>query len=240
MPDTHYINPKLVELYDYDSGWSVDRDFYLAQAKENNMSILDLGCGTGLIANAYAKAGHQVTGVDPSNAMLDSGRKKDHGNKIEWIQDSSQTFKLNKSFDLIIMTGHAFQVLLTDSDLDNTFKSMHSHLKQNGVIVFESRNPSYDWSKDWNYVEKIEIPNCCVQESREFLYMEEDKMTFLLKYDFGDEQLESKSVLRFWSQKQIEEHLKRAELKIKSLFGDWDQSPFDPNLSKEMIFIVGK
>jgi len=33
---------------------------------------LDLGCGTGLLCNAYAADGQGVTGVDPTLAMLEA------------------------------------------------------------------------------------------------------------------------------------------------------------------------
>lgn len=35
MLDPHYVNPKLVELYDPACGWSADRDFYLAFESRN-------------------------------------------------------------------------------------------------------------------------------------------------------------------------------------------------------------
>lgn len=54
MPDEHYINPTLAELYDLDSPWTPDRDFYLALTATTPLHILDLGCGTGLLCNAYA------------------------------------------------------------------------------------------------------------------------------------------------------------------------------------------
>lgn len=48
MPDLHYEHPDLAEIYDLDSGWSVDRDFYLDLASGSPKQVLDLGCGTGL------------------------------------------------------------------------------------------------------------------------------------------------------------------------------------------------
>lgn len=74
MPDLHNENPLLAELYDIDSGWSEDRRYYLDLAGQEPKSILDLGCGTGLLCDAYAAAGHRVTGVDPAKAMLDVAR----------------------------------------------------------------------------------------------------------------------------------------------------------------------
>lgn len=112
MLDIHYQDPRLVELYDLDSGWCIDRDFYLSLPGPHSRKILDLGCGTGLLCNAYAKQGHKVTGVDPSRATLEVARRKPQGTNIEWVQCSAELFNSEKRYDLVIMTGHVFQVLL--------------------------------------------------------------------------------------------------------------------------------
>jgi ubiquinone/menaquinone biosynthesis C-methylase UbiE len=39
-------------------------------------SVLDLGCGTGSLAVLLAEAGHHVTGLDASTAMLEAARAK--------------------------------------------------------------------------------------------------------------------------------------------------------------------
>jgi SAM-dependent methyltransferase len=111
MLDPHYVNPKLVELYDLTCGWSADRDFYLSLAHPSRQRILDLGCGTGLLCDAYAARNHDVTGVDPAASMLDVARRKPHGKDVEWVRSSAQTYRSEKRFDIIIMTGHAFSGL---------------------------------------------------------------------------------------------------------------------------------
>lgn len=78
--DAHYTNPKLTKLYDLDSGWSKDRDFYLNLATPGN-KVLDLGCGTGLLSEAFAKRSCDVTAVDPAEGMLQiAKRKRSHSN----------------------------------------------------------------------------------------------------------------------------------------------------------------
>ncbi len=238
MPDHHYVNSKLAEIYDLDSGWSADRDFYLSLAGPQRQTILDLGCGTGLLCNAYAAKDHDVTGVDPSPAMLEVARRKSHGDQIEWVQSFAQTYKSDKLFDLIIMTGHAFQVLLEDSDVLETFSTMRKHLKRDGSVVFESRNPLIDWEQQWNYDMVLELPTSRIQEARRFLKMENDRMKFELRYQFPDETLVSASELRFFSRKDIEERLNASGLFVNNVMGDWDGKPFDERSSQEMIFIV--
>ena len=167
MPDLHYEEPSLAELYDLDSGWSVDRDFYLALAGAAPQRILDLGCGTGLLCDAYAALGHSVTGADPAKAMLDVARQKPNGEKIEWVLSSAQDFRSPKRFDLIIMTGHAFQVFLEASDVLATFATMRQHLAPGGLIVFESRNPAIDWPARWNGESDLTTGGQTVRQSRQ-------------------------------------------------------------------------
>jgi len=238
MPDNHYENPKLAELYDLDSPWSTDRDLYLSLAGSPRQTILDLGCGTGLLCNAYAAKNHDVTGVDPSPVMLDVGRRKPHGAKIEWVQSFAQTYQSDKRFDLIIMTGHAFQVLLDDEDVLATFSTMRKHIKPGGIVVFESRNPLIDWKKDWNYDMHLALAGKTVHESRRFIAMQDDRMSFKLTYQFSDETLVSASELRFMSRSDIEERLAESGLYVDKILGDWDGEPFDEGISPEMIFIV--
>ena len=238
MPDKHYLNWKLAEIYDLDSPWSIDRDFYLSLAGAPPQRILDLGCGTGLLCDAYAAKGHHVTGVDPSPAMLKVARRKPAGKKIEWVESSAQNYQSNDLFDLIIMTGHAFQVLLDDTDILATFAVMRRHLKSTGCVVFESRNPSVDWENGWNYEMILEYQGEIIRESRRFLTMENGRMIFELHYEFPDESLVSTSELRFSSRSDIEERLVASGLRVENLLGNWNCVPFDEVSSPEMIFLA--
>jgi SAM-dependent methyltransferase len=236
MPDKHYETSKLAEIYDLDSPWSKDRDFYLSLAGAPPQRILDLGCGTGLLCDAYAAKGHHVTGIDPSPAMLKVARRKPNGKKIEWVESYAQNYQSDDLFDLIIMTGHAFQVLLEDTDILAAFAVMRKHLKSSGRVVFESRNPSVDWENDWNYEMNLEYRGALIRESRRFLTMENGRMLFELYYEFPDESLVSTSELRFLSRSDIEERLNASGLHIEKFYGDWNCAPFDEASSREMIF----
>ena len=51
MQDRLFEDPKLVQFYDAENGWADDTRFCLGLA-EQAASVLDLGCGTGLLAAA--------------------------------------------------------------------------------------------------------------------------------------------------------------------------------------------
>jgi SAM-dependent methyltransferase len=239
LPDLHYEHPRLAAIYDLESGWSADRDFYLALAGEGRKRILDLGCGTGLICNAYAALGHEVTGADPSAAMLDVARCKSHGNEIEWAQSFAQDFRSAKRFDLIIMTGHAFQVLLDEADILATFSTMRGHLAEGGLIVFESRNPAIDWRERWHdRTAELTIDGITFRQTYKVLSVAENRIVFETCFAFPDEMLVSSSELLFLSRLKIEGYIRAAGLKVEKVCGDWDGSSFESESSAEMIFFV--
>lgn len=150
MPDLHFEHPRLAALYDTGGGWSADRDFYLELAGPAPERILDLGCGTGLLATAHAARGHVLTGVDPAPAMLAVARARPHGDRVEWVEATAQGFRSPKRFDLVIMTGRAFQVLLTAEEVRAACLSMPEHLVGGGRVVLETRNPPIDWAAPWD------------------------------------------------------------------------------------------
>jgi SAM-dependent methyltransferase len=218
-----------------ENGWSEDRDFYLSLAGSEPISILDLGCGTGLLCEAYARAGHDVTGADPTAAMLDVARARPFGDRIEWVQASAQDFQSEKTFDLVIMTGHAFQVLLEDEDILRTFAAVRAHLKQAGRFVFESRNPAIDWHLLWNGRKTLETAIGTVLLERHVLSRIGDRIIFDTHYHVDGQTLTSRSELAFPTREKIDGLLLQAGLRTDSLIGNWHGGGFDAALSEEII-----
>ncbi|MGL4582022.1 MAG: class I SAM-dependent methyltransferase, partial [Flavobacterium sp.] len=95
------------QFYDYDNERTSDYDQYLAIADKVER-VLDLGCGTGRLAVELAKQGKQVVGVEFASAMLDVARRR--SSLVEWIQGDARSIRLDQKFDLIILSGHVFQV----------------------------------------------------------------------------------------------------------------------------------
>lgn len=68
--------------------------------------VLDLGCGEGKNAAAFAHAGAQVTAVDCSKIAIFNGKRKFSGLGISWVVGDAIDFApANKSFDVVIMYG---------------------------------------------------------------------------------------------------------------------------------------
>lgn len=238
MPDAHYELPELAALYDVDSDWSDDRDFYLKLAGPTPIRILEIGCGTGLVARAMAKAGHDVTGIDPAVAMLDVGRQSPFGDRIRWLKGTAQDFAVKTRFDLIFMTGHAFQVLLTDDDIGQSLTNVRHHLKSGGVFAFETRNPALPWETIFESAETLQTETGPVPVEWRVLWRRGEFVRFDTHYKLSDGARISESTLRFLPLDRLTEFLAEAGLQVQSLYGDWDRSPFDAETSREIILVT--
>jgi len=144
-----FQDANLAQFYDQENRWGVDFDYCTALAKDAG-SVLDLGCGTGELAAALA-VGRNVTGVDPAAAMLEIARNRPGGDAVEWVEADALSLRLGRGFDLVLLTGHAFQVFLTEEDQARALLTIAAHLKPGGRFIFDTRNPSQQAWEKWNY-----------------------------------------------------------------------------------------
>jgi SAM-dependent methyltransferase len=238
MPDAHYELPELAALYDIESEWSDDRDFYLKLAGTEPIRVLEIGCGTGLVARAMAKAGHDVTGIDPAAAMLAVGRHSQFGDRIRWLKGTAQDFAIETSFDLIFMTGHAFQVLLADDDVSQSLANIRRHLKPGGIFAFETRNPALPWETIFQSAETLQAETGPVPVEWHVLWRRGELVRFDTHYKLPDGERISESTLRFLPLDRLTEFLDDAGLETRCLYGDWDKSPFNAETSREIILVT--
>jgi len=144
-----YHDADLVRFYDLENRWADDFDF-CSQLAEGATSVLDLGCGTGLLAASLAVGGQRrVFGVDPAAAMLDIARCRPGGCDVQWVEADARSLQLNGRFDLVLLTGHAFQVFLTRKDRAAVLRTIVRHLAPGGRFVFDTRNPAVAAWKAW-------------------------------------------------------------------------------------------
>jgi putative AdoMet-dependent methyltransferase len=98
-------------------------------------SVLDIGIGTGVLANKLYEGGNRITGVDFSNAMLDTVRRKMPDIiliEYDFTKGLPPELK-NTKFDFIISTYALHH--LTDEDKIPFILSALSHLNENGLII---------------------------------------------------------------------------------------------------------
>ena len=74
-------------------------DYWTTTAQTYGDPILEIMCGTGLLSIPLAQEGHQVTGLDLSEAMLDEARRKSAQAcvKVKWVTGDVRDFGLGEA-----------------------------------------------------------------------------------------------------------------------------------------------
>src|SRR4051794_10071187 len=86
VPDQIFADPRLAAIYDDIDGDRGDLDHYEAIVDElGARSVLDIGCGTGVLACRLGQRGITVIAVDPALASLAVARTKRGADRITWL-----------------------------------------------------------------------------------------------------------------------------------------------------------
>jgi len=133
----------------YDVGWGDFAEsslrFVTTTLKEYGVKkgrILELACGTGILAIHLAKAGHTVLGLDRSPGMvaLARGKGQQLGNTEFRVADM-RTFNVESTFDAVICLFDSINYLTELRDVETTINLVSSVLNRDGLLVFDFNRP---------------------------------------------------------------------------------------------------
>ncbi len=98
-------------------------------------AVLDVCCGTGLMAQQLVSRGYRVVGVDSSPAMLARAREL-LGPDADLIRQTLPDLTLDGTFDAAISTFDGFNYL-TPADLQRTLAAVSQRLRCGGSLIFD-------------------------------------------------------------------------------------------------------
>ena len=242
-----FDDPRLVAVYDAVNAYAPDTqpDFCLQLAAEIGAhAIVDLGCGTGLVTCALARAGYAATGVDPASGMLAIARTRVGGERVRWINGDAAALPTEGagSFDLAIMTGHVAQFFVTDESWHAALTALHGAVRPDGWLAFESRNPGAREWEQWT-------PDACtsvhdpvagrIDTWSAVCDVRNGVVTYENHYVFAatGDTLVSEGRLRFRSHAELTQSLADAGFAVERVFGDWDRRPAGPR-TRELIVVA--
>lgn len=120
-----------------------DVRFYEKLAVESGGPVLELGVGTGRVAFAIAKAGIDVTGVDPMEPMLEQAKRrlgsfpKSTQARVELRRGNLERLRLRRRFPLVIAPFNVWMHLYTRPQIERGFATVRHHLEPTGRFVFD-------------------------------------------------------------------------------------------------------
>jgi SAM-dependent methyltransferase len=235
-----YSDEEAAALYDVLNPWGPSDDFYLGLVM-GAASVLDVGCGTGALLHRAREAGHagRLCGVDPDDAMLSVARRRPD---IEWVSGTAASMTFVREFELAVMTGHAFQVLVTDEEVGESLAAIGRALVDGGRFAFETRNPLARAWEEWSPENAMEV----VDASGEKLHIWHEVETVIddvitltetTADPDGTPLRVDRASLRFLNVDALGAFLADAGFLIEEQYGGWLHEPLDP-ASPEIITVA--
>lgn len=232
-------DPRIVDLYDIDNPDGPDHDFYrdLVDGLDAR-SVVDIGCGTGILTVTLATPGRSVVGVDPSAAMLARARRRPGADRVRWVDGDSRALD-ERDVDCVLMTGNVAQHILAPH-WSRTLRDIHRALRPGGVLTFESRNPADRAWESWaaEPVSTRNSPHGPLTEWTDVSGPDRDGVVHLRfhnRFERTGEDLVQVEDLAFRDRRTIEEDLRAAGMVSDAVWGDWSRSPFD-GAGRVMVF----
>lgn len=230
---------EFVDPVNYDlevGGDKPSHHFYADLAKQFGGAVLEVACGTGLVAIPLAQQGLPVTGMDIVPEMLEQAKRKSEalGLSIRWFQGDARNFDLNEKFNFIYITGNAFQAFPNNADQQDLLQNIRNHLTTGGVFAFETRNPNWeDCSTDLNEAEWMTYTNnkgysVRITETREYDHVAQVLVYNLYrrwKEEGADKERITHIAIRYTFPQELNALLERNGFQILHQYGDWDKSP---------------
>jgi SAM-dependent methyltransferase len=243
VADEHFEDAYLATLYERLNPWGPGDDFYL-HLIGSAQRVLDVGCGTGALLRRARRDGHhrRLVGLDPAAGMLAQARR--HGDDLEWVQALLPEAGFTSEFDLVVMTGHAFQVLLTDHEVRELLAAVHRALVPEGRFAFETRNPWHGAWQEWTPEHATDVEDeagthiCVWHEVRD---VTGELVTFTETYASASWRAPrvTQSTLRFLPAEQLDHLLDEAGFRVDERYGWWDRSLCTPS-SPEIITVASR
>lgn len=245
---------RIARFFDHEYADYVDDQWALsALAGRAGDPILELGCGTGRALMPLAAAGHQVTGIESSRAMLARARTK-----VEEAGLASQVRLIEGDFCAADLGGpyrFAFTLMNTFLHLEDlagqlaALKHWRQALAPRGMLLIDIFNPdvgqlaSLDGRLEWDQTWTGNPPGASTMK---FLARVVDTAAQVMSVNHIYDEIAADGSLkrtvaafnlRYIWRYEAELLLEKAGFLLEEIYGDWNLGPFTSE-SERMILLA--
>ena len=198
-------------------------------------SVLDLACGPGRHAVAFAQAGFRVTGVDRSAFLLAKASAHALAKSVTWIEADMRELKMPGSFDLAVCLYTSFGFFDDDADNRRVLRATHENLRPGGRLVLDVMGKEIlaRIYEPTGSTKMAGIGTAFMRRTFEHAFTRmSNEWTFVME----DGRVRT-FVLRHWvySARELEMMLHDAGFTHVDAFGDLDGSPYGPGASRLVV-----
>lgn len=202
--------------------------------------ILDIGCGTGILAAKLAKKGGEVTAVDLSHQMLEVATKRAASLElpIQFVQQSMQQLAGFSGVDLAVIPIDSLNYVTDEKEVAETFRRIYQALRPGGVLLFDVHST---FKTDVIFMESPfvyddgRIAYLWQTEEGDLPHSVYSELSFFVKTtDSLYERFDEVHMQRTFSIHAYVELLERVGFTIERIFADWEDEA--PEEESERIF----
>lgn len=224
--------------YDADfRGYTEDVPFYREMARRTGDPMLELMCGTGRVLLPLAEAGHRITGVDISPAMLDVARAQLEeaglNERATLIEGDVRSVSLPAGgFSMAFVAINSFMHLEHVRDQLAALETARRALSRKGLLILDLFNPDpLEIAREDNRLvldRSYELDGRHVQK---FVAIDSDAAAQLSYVTYLYDETDTDGVvtrrtmrftLRWFYRYEVEHLLARAGFSLRAIYGSYD------------------
>jgi SAM-dependent methyltransferase len=195
-------------------------------------SILDVGCGNGQYVDWFSRKGYQATGIDSSTGMVRQAQQDYQGTFFSLGFD--QLDQLDRRFECVYCIGNSLSYL-PQAQMDLFFRKSQALLDPSGSFVLQLVN--------WDHFQQkntLSFPSISLEDEtvfhRSYQRIDAFSVVFLTSITANEEVIHRwEDILFIHSTQTLLAGLNSAGFEQITLYGDFQQTPFDPNSSPAAI-----
>ena len=245
------------EMYDCNETDINDVEFALSVIGVEPTRILEIACGSGRFLVPMANAGHNVTGLDFDEHMLNRISTKISGaQNIRWHKSDVINDKWETGFDIVLLVANFLFNIVSDMDYKQAqelmIKKSSGALVSGGYVLidyaytlypekwFSNPNPNIVWQgtdSEGNWGKMVLLNNTYDKKTGIAKYTRRFEMTLA---DGSSLVQEIPTEKHFATLEQVREWLNRSGFVIENEWGDYQGNPISENTHRAIIWAKKK
>ena len=230
-----------------------ERPFLLSVLQQiPDMSVLDLGCGTGEHCRFLATEGFEVVGLDRSEAMLSKAMEVASPANLVFVSGDVRSIResIDRRFGGALCLGNTLANVTSSEDLESTFVSCNQILEKEGLFVFQILN--YVRIRE-NGIRHLPL-NFRQDAGREIIFLRlmdlqtdgtvrfcPTTMVYDPESDPPLQVRESKIInLHAWTLEKVKPLLEKAGFIVVGIYGDMTFGTYRPESSPDLVIVAKK